>query len=194
MPRANVRTTSCARWFWVNGSPMLRGMRSRSRSEIDFWARRLRRGPARSARRRPRADQVRQRQPDDHGDQRIEQVEGHHEAAQAAPDLVGHDRAQDRQDDQRGRQGRQGAQDQLRAAVPGWPPRRPRPVPRGSRSTPRRSPRHRAECRRAGSRARPGSRARLGLVGRRANSRTSSSMSPGIRGSVVLSVRCWMCG
>ena len=102
----------------MNGSPMLLGIRSRSRSGTDFWtgdwvaaARLAQRSPE------PGPDQVRQRQADEHGDERVDQVEHHHEGAEPPLDLVGDDRAQDREDDQRGRQRREGAEDQVRRAV-----------------------------------------------------------------------------
>ena len=61
-----------------------------------------------------RPDQVRQSQSDQHRHQGVDQIEDHHQGAQAAFDLVGDDRTQDRQDDQRSRQGGQRAKDQLR--------------------------------------------------------------------------------
>ena len=79
-------------------------------------------------------DQVREGQADAHGDQRVDQVIEHHQEPLAAPDVVRHDRVQDRQHDQRGGQGAQGPDDQRGEQVERVRPAlasRARPAPPG---------------------------------------------------------------
>ena len=57
--------------------------------------------------------QVRQREADQHGNERVDEIEDHHHRTLPAVDLIADDSAQDRQHDQRRGQGGERAEDQL---------------------------------------------------------------------------------
>ena len=103
MPRARVESDQLGQVVLREGLADALGISSISRSVTLFWAGAVRRYAGLGQRARPLPGLIRfvRRQADAHGDQGVDEVIDHHPDALAALDVVGHDRAEDRQHHQR---------------------------------------------------------------------------------------------